>query len=244
MDPRLTIIDDRLKEIEKVIAVSGGKGGIGKSSVASVFALTLSQMGYTVGLLDMDFCGPSDHVILGMGDLAPEEDKGLIPPEFCGMKFMSIIYYAGDKPSPLRGDDVSNALIELLAVTLWGNLDFLIIDMPPGIGDAVLDVIRLIEKTVFLVVTTESRIALETVKKFVTILKELNIPLMGIVENMKMQNSSNVKKAAESLNTSFLGEIPYDPSFEKSLGDVDRLLNTVFAKNVKKIIETAEKRKK
>ncbi|RLF93197.1 ATP-binding protein, partial [Thermococci archaeon] len=150
MDPRLNIIDERLKNIKKVIAVSGGKGGIGKSSVASVLSLNLSKMGYRVGLLDMDFCGPSTHIILGIKDIYPEEDKGVIPPQSHGIKFMSIIYYAGDNPSPLRGVDISNALIELLAVTLWGELDFLIIDMPPGIGDAILDVIRLIKKIEFL----------------------------------------------------------------------------------------------
>ena len=240
MDPRLTIIDKRLKNIKKVIAVSGGKGGIGKSSVASVLALSLSKMRYKVGLLDMDFCGPSTHILLGIKDLYPEEEKGVIPPEPYGIKFMSIIYYAGDKPSPLRGIDVSNALIELLAVTLWGELDFLIIDMPPGIGDAILDVIRLIKKTEFLVVTTQSKVALETVKKVLRMLKELEIQILGVIENMKTRDSSYVREEIETMGIPFLGEIYYDPDFEDSLGDTEKLLKTEFAQSIKKIILNTE----
>ncbi|MCK5023812.1 MAG: P-loop NTPase, partial [Candidatus Aenigmarchaeota archaeon] len=143
MDPRLEIIDRRLEKIKKIVAVSGGKGGIGKSSAASTLALMLSKAGHKVGLLDLDFSSPSTHVILGIEDLYPVEEKGIIPPEIYGIKYMSIIYYTGDNPSPLRGGDISNAIIELLAITRWEELDFLVIDMPPGIGDIALDTIRL-----------------------------------------------------------------------------------------------------
>jgi len=235
MDPRLNIIDERLKDIKRIIAVSGGKGGIGKSSVASCLALALSKRGYKVGLLDMDFCGPSDHVILGIKEVYPEEEKGVIPPEIYGIKFMSIIYYAGDNPSPLRGNDISNALIEILSVTLWGDLDFLIIDMPPGIGDAILDVIRLIKKTEFLVVTTPSKVALETVKKVVKMLKELNIHIMGVIENMKT-GESETKKEMEKMGIPFLGEIYYDKDFENSLGNIEKLQKTEFMRDIKNTI--------
>ncbi|MCK4321585.1 P-loop NTPase, partial [candidate division WOR-3 bacterium] len=151
MDPRLRIIDKRLKNIKTMIAISGGKGGIGKSLVASTLSLILSKLGYKVGLLDLDFCGPSTHIVLGIRGIYPKEEKGIIPPEIYGIKFMSIIYYAGDNPSPLRGIDISNAIIELLAITRWGPLDFLIIDVPPGIGDTTLDIIRLMKKTGFLI---------------------------------------------------------------------------------------------
>jgi len=239
MDPRLNIIDERLKNIKKVIVVSGGKGGIGKSSVASVLSLNLSKMGYRVGLLDMDICGPSTHIILGIKDIRPEEEKGVIPPEVCGIKFMSIIYYAGDNPSPLRGVDISNALIEILAVTLWGELNFLIIDMPPGIGDAILDVIRLVKKTEFIVVTTPSKVALETVKKVLRILKELKIQIMGVVENMKTGESS-IKEEIEKLGISYLGEIYFDKDFENSIGNIEKLSKTEFAQSIKNIILNTE----
>ena len=153
----MNIIDKRLENIKRLIAVGGGKGGIGKSLTASTLALTLSKLGYKVGLLDLDFCGPSTHIILGIKGIYPKEEKGIIPPEIYGIRFMSIIYYAGDNPSPLRGTDISNAIIELLAITQWGELDFLIIDMPPGIGDPILDTIRLIKRVNFLIITTQSR---------------------------------------------------------------------------------------
>ncbi len=241
MDPRLNIISTRLEKIKKVIAVSGGKGGIGKSSVASLLALNLSKMGYDVGLLDMDFCGPSTHIILGAKGQLPEEEKGIIPPEVKGIKFMSIVHYTEDKPAPLRGKEVSNALIELLAVTRWGELDFLIIDMPPGMGDTILDVIRLMKETEFVVVTTPSRMALETVKKVLKILKELNIPITGVVENMKMGDSSYVQEEMEKMGIRFLGKIPYDSEFENSLGNPEKLVKTSAAKSLKDIIhETKE----
>jgi len=236
MDPRLNIIDERLKNIKRIIAVSGGKGGIGKSSVASVLALILSKLDYRVGLLDLDFCGPSTHVILGIGDVFPKEEKGIIPPEIHGIKFMSIIYYVGDEPSPLRGVDISNAIIELLAITRWGSLDFLIIDMPPGIGDTTLDVIRLMKKVEFLIISTQSKTTLETVKKILKMLKELKISILGIIENMKIVNSSFAMNQLKTLDVPFLGKISFDKSFEDAMGNPNKLLKTRFAQDLKKIV--------
>ncbi len=236
MDPRLEVIDKRLKNVKKLVAVSGGKGGIGKSSVASTLALILSEKGYKVGLLDLDFCGPSAHVILGIREKYPEEEKGIIPPEAHGIRFMSITYYAGDDPSPLRGIDVSNAMIELLAITQWGHLDFLIIDMPPGIGDATLDVIRLAKKVSFLIVTTGSRVATETVKKMLMMLKELNATIIGVIQNMKSPASPNTENDIKLLGLPFLGEIRFDRGFEDAIGDMDRLSESRLVKDLKKII--------
>jgi len=219
-----------------LIAISGGKGGVGKSSVASTLALTLSKLGYKVGLLDLDFWGPSAHVILGIEGVFPKEEKGIIPPEIYGIKFISIIYYAGDEPSPLRGVDISNAIIELLTITRWDQLDFLIIDMPPGTGDATLDAIRLMKKVEFLIVTTQSKVTLETVKKVLRMLKELKIPILGIIENMKITNSSFVKDQLKIFDVPFLGEIDFDKNLEDSTGDMDKLLKTNFAQALKKII--------
>jgi len=232
MDPRVEIIDERLENIDRVIAVSGGKGGIGKSVIASTVALSLAERGHKVGLLDLDFTSPSTHVILGIDDIFPEEEKGIVPPEIYGIKFMSIVYYTGDGPSPLRGLDISNAMIELLAITRWGNLDFLIVDSPPGIGDATLDTVRLMKKTEFLVVTTPSRVALATVKKVLTMLKELKSPIIGVVENMKITRSSLVQEELEMFNVPFLAEIDFDRKLENTLGDVNRLLQTNFARSI------------
>jgi len=241
-DPRTTIIDERLRKVRNIIAVSSGKGGVGKSLVASVLALTLARKGYKVGLFDLDFTSPSSHIILGVSNLRPEEEKGIIPPRIHGIKYMSVVFYAGDRAAPLRGADVSNALIELLAVTLWKTLDFLIIDMPPGIGDATLDLLRLMKNVKFLVVTTPSQLAFETVSKLIGLLSELNIPVLGVIENMKMKDSPFIKKKIEEKDITFWGQVPFDPLLEENLGDVTRLLETEFSKGLEAIVEKNLKR--
>jgi len=234
VDPRLSIVNKRLAKVKKIIAVSSGKGGVGKSLIASTLALILSKRGHRVGLLDLDFTGPSTHVILNTEGYSPKEEEGVIPPEAHGMKYMSIVYYTRDQPTPMRGEDMSNAIIELFAITRWEALDFLIIDMPPGIADATLDMIRLIERIGFLIVTTPSKLAFETVEKLILLLKDLKIPIVGIVENMKMKESNFIREEAEEQNIPYLGEISFDPWVEDSIGDVDKLLQTEFAQNVRK----------
>jgi len=235
IDPRLHIIDKRLYGIKRIIAVSGGKGGIGKSTVASVLALCLSKNGFKTGLLDLDLSGPSTHVILGAEGLYPLEDKGLIPPELHGIKYMSIIYFAGNNPSPLRGKDISNIIMELLTITLWGPLDFLILDMPPGISDSILDIIRLIKKMEFLIVTIPSRVAIGVMKKELKMLMELNLPVMGILENMKTKESSILSDEISDLNIPLLGSINLDQTIEDAIGDSDKLMETVFFRQLDRL---------
>jgi len=237
IDPRTSVVEERFRGIRRIIAVSSGKGGVGKSLVATTLALTLTHKGYKVGLFDLDFTSPSTHIILGAKDAKPKEEKGLLPPIVCGLEYMSLIYYTGDEAAPLRGIDTSNALIELLAVTLWGKLDFLVIDMPPGIGDAVLDLIRLVKNVEFLVVTTPSQLAFETVKKFVILLKKLRVRLLGVVENMKMRGADSIKTNTEKLGAPFLGEIRYDSKVEKAIGNEAELLKTAIAQKTKEIVE-------
>ncbi|RLF77495.1 ATP-binding protein, partial [Thermococci archaeon] len=134
MDPRAYIIEERLRGVRRIIAVAGGKGGVGKSLIASSLALILKDTGMRTGLFDLDFTSPSTHLILGVRDLVPKEEKGLIPPDFLGMKYMSLVYFTGDSPLPLRGEGISNVILELFAITRWGELDFLILDIPPGIS--------------------------------------------------------------------------------------------------------------
>jgi ATP-binding protein involved in chromosome partitioning len=236
-DPRTSIIETRLKHVGRIVAVSSGKGGVGKSMVATTFALALAKRGCKVGLFDLDFTSPSTHLILGVKDAKPVEEKGLVPPVVEGLEYMSLVYYTGNEAAPLRGADTSNALIELLAVTLWGDLDFLVIDMPPGIGDAVLDLIRLVRRIEFLIVTTSSQLAFETVKKQVILLKDLKVPILGIVENMKMTQSKDVQVQTEELGLKFLAEIPYDGKVESAIGNTKKLFDTVLARKVKEIAQ-------
>lgn len=237
VDPRTSVINERLVGISRIIAVSSGKGGVGKSMVATTLALALVQNGCKVGLFDLDFTSPSTHVILGAENVQPKEEKGLVPPTVDGLEYMSLVYFVGDKPAPLRGADVSNALIELLAVTQWGKLDFLIIDMPPGIGDVILDLILLIKRLEFLIVTTPSLLAFETVKKQVSLLCELKMPIIGVVENMKMDQAIGVHVETEKLGLKYLGAITLDPKVEDSIGNKSKLLNTAIGKKLKQVAE-------
>jgi ATP-binding protein involved in chromosome partitioning len=235
VDSRTSVINERLKRIGRIIAVSSGKGGVGKSLVATTLALALARKGCKVGLFDLDFTSPSTHIILGIDEVQPKEEKGIVPPVVKGLEYMSLVYYSGDNVAPLRGADVSNALIELLSVTRWSQLDFLVIDMPPGIGDAVLDLIRLVKRIEFLIVTTPSQLAFETVKKLVSLLKDLKVPIIGVVENMKMEHAKSIHQQTEKLGTAFLGEIPYDPKVEEAIGDETKLLDTALAKKIREI---------
>lgn len=236
VDPRTSIIDERLKNVRNVIAVSGGKGGVGKSVIASTLALLLAEK-HKIGLFDLDFTSPSTDLILGIKNARPIEDKGIIPPNVHGLEYMSIVYYSGDQPAPLRGADVSNALIELLAITKWEILDYLILDMPPGISDATLDLIRLIKKIQFLVITTPSQLAFETVKKLTTLLKTQNIPIIGIIENMKADKNPKIENKTKKLGLDYLGQIPYDPQVENAIGNPAKLLKTKLAEEVEQITQ-------
>jgi ATP-binding protein involved in chromosome partitioning len=237
-DARTSVINERLAIINRIIAVSSGKGGVGKSTVATTLALALAHNGCKVGLFDLDFTSPSTHIILGAEKVQPKEEKGLVPPTVHGLEYMSLVYFVGDNPAPMRGADVSNALIELLAVTQWGELDFLVVDMPPGIGDAILDLVRLIKRIEFLIVTTPSLLAFETVKKQVALLCEIKMRIIGIIENMKMDQASGVKVETEKLGLKYLGEIPYDSQVEDAVGNEAKLLNTAVAKKIGRVAKS------
>jgi len=236
MEPRVSIIERRLKNVKRIVSVASGKGGVGKSLVASSLALHLAKKGYKVGLLDLDLYGPSSHIILGVKDVFPKEEKGIIPPNIHGISFLSIVYFTEDKPSPFRGIDVTNIILELLSITQWGSLDYLIIDMPPGIGDETLDVIRFIKKSEFLAVTTPSKVALGAVSKLLKILKELKLPILGVVENMRMTDSSFIKDELVKMDIPYLGSINFDHGLEDAIGNGDLILKTNFMKELTKCL--------
>ncbi len=229
MDPRLAVIDRRLQGVKDIIAVTGGKGGIGKSLVASTLALQLARQQRKVGLLDLDMTGPCDHLVLGAEDTWPEERQGLVPAQVHGLAFMSVASFTGGRAIPLRGGDVSNALIELLTVTQWGQRDVLVIDMPPGLGDAALDAVRLLGRARYLVVATGSMLVLQTVRLTLELLHRLEAPVAGLVENMAEGEGGTVAGLADQFGHSLLASLPYDPAVETALGRVDELAATAFA---------------
>jgi len=238
MEVRTSVIDKRLSKVKRVISIASGKGGVGKSMVACSLALSLSEKGYKVGLLDLDLYGPSSHIILGVNNFVfPEEEKGILPYDVNKIKFMSIVYFTEDKPAPLRGMDITNVIIELLAITRWEELDFLIIDMPPGIGDETLDVINLVKKSEFVVVSTPSKVALGAVDKLLRVLKELKLPVVGVVENMKINDSTIIENYSKEKDFNYLGSVSFDKKLEDSIGNPEKIMKTKFMKEFEKSVE-------
>lgn len=224
IDPRVSIIEDRLESVKRIIAVTGFKGGIGKSVISVSLALALNEKGFKTGLFDMDFSGASGHIILNSAGSFPREDKGLIPPYVHGIKFMTAAYFSGDRALPLRGSSVSNAIKELLTVTIWDELDFLIMDMPPGINDTALDVIKLVKKAEILPVQIPSKISEDVLKRSIEIYRELGIKITGTVENM-----------SASSKPGFYSQIFYDKALEKTLGCPEKIMKTCFYGDVLKL---------
>ncbi|MFH1211809.1 MAG: P-loop NTPase [Candidatus Woesearchaeota archaeon] len=216
------IIRKRLEKVKRIIAVAGAKGGVGKSSVSAVLSLILSKQGKKTGLLDLDFTCPSSHILLGAKDIFPKEELGLIPPKASGVKFMSLVFFSKEQPLALRGDSQTKALSELLAVTLWGELDYLIIDTPPGMSNILLDLARYIKNIEFLIVSTGSPLSVSVSGALANILKEMKIPIVSRIENMGK-------------------DVSYDAEFEKAIGNPEKLLFSKFAKDLEKIAERLEK---
>jgi ATP-binding protein involved in chromosome partitioning len=238
IDPRVKGIEGRLEKVKRIIPVVSGKGGVGKSLVSTTLALVLAEKGYKVGLLDLDFHGASDHVILGFEPKDfPEEEYGVIPPTVHGIKFMSIVYYSEDKPTPMRGMEVSDALIELLTITRWDELDYLIIDMPPGLGDQFLDVMRFLKKGEFIVVATPSKLAINVVRKLIEVLREREYKILGIVENLKLDEEKDIEELAKRFDVPYLTGIPLYRDLEDKIGKPDELLRTAFAERIREVAE-------
>ena len=234
MDPRVKGIELKLKDVRRIISVVSGKGGVGKSLFSTALSLALSREGHAAGLLDLDFYGASDHVILGFNprDLKPEEDQGVIPPEVKGVKFMSIVYYTEEEPIPMRGKEVSDALIELLAITRWDSLDFLVIDMPPGLGEQFLDLMRFIPRGEYIVITTPSSLSTNVATKVISVLKENHQKILGLVENM---GNGELEGYSKSMGLEYLGHIPKITDLEKNIGRPESLLGSEFGKFTEKI---------
>lgn len=224
IDPRPAVIAKRLAGVRRVLAVTGWKGGIGKSLVSSTLALLLARRGLKSGLFDLDFSGACDHLILGAGAAFPDEEKGIVPPLVAGVRLMSASFFSKGRAVPLRGAESSSAMLELLAITQWGELDALVLDMPPGIGDAGLDVVRWVPRAELLVVTTPSLLARESARRALGLFGRLGVKTAGVVENLRRGEPLPAFEGAE-----LLGALDFDPGLEAALGDPERLLQTAFA---------------
>ncbi|MEM3402441.1 MAG: P-loop NTPase [Candidatus Hadarchaeales archaeon] len=237
MDPRPLAAERMLSGVKKILCIGSGKGGVGKSLVTSLTALLMKKRGAKVGLLDLDLHGPSLSTILGENRAVVREDRGLLPQRVAGIQLMSILPFVGSNPSFLRGYDVSNAVLELLSVTRWGSLDFLLVDMPPGGGDGIMDIARFIRRAGFLLVSTPSKVTLPTVRTMTLSLLALGMRIEGIVENMSIGEPPLSKELAEELGVRFLGVLPFDAEVEKAIGEPKKLLKTAVAAELEKIIK-------
>lgn len=233
----------KLYHIKHRIMVMSGKGGVGKSTVATNLAVSLSLEGFEVGLLDADIHGPNIPKMLGIESrLVGGSNKGMIPVEvFPNLKVISMAFFIGDRDNPVvwRGPLKHTAISQFLGEVEWGSLDFLIIDLPPGTGDEPLSVAHLIKDVDgAIVVTTPQDVALLDSRKAVTFSRMLSIPVIGIVENMSVLVCPHCKKeiplfkkgggekAAKDLRVPFLGRIPIDPEM---VNDCDQGMPFVMA---------------
>jgi ATP-binding protein involved in chromosome partitioning len=226
--------------VKNIIAVVSGKGGVGKSTVASNFALALAAGGATVGLMDADIYGPSQHIMFGVRGERPlmreVDGKGwIVPIEKFGIKMMSIGLLIDEKQAVVwRGPMVSSAIRQFVSEVDWGELDYLVIDMPPGTGDIHLTIVQSVPVTGVIVVTTPQTVALADAKKGIAMFgqAQLKVPVIGLVENMSyftpvelpdnkyyIFGKDGGKNLAEEFDIPFLGQIPIVESIREG-GDI------------------------
>ncbi len=211
--------------VRHVVAVASGKGGVGKSTVAANLAVRLAQMGNRVGLLDVDIYGPSMPLMFGIRDKPRLEGDRVLPFERYGVKVMSLGFIVdADQPVIWRGPMVMKAIEQMLGDVEWGELDFMILDLPPGTGDAQLTVTQKMALSGAVIVTTPQDVALIDARKGLAMFRRVNVPVIGIIENMSSfvcphcgQETPVFKRGggeatAKELGTPFLGRIPLDPA--------------------------------
>lgn len=258
-----------IDEVSNIIAVASGKGGVGKSTIASNLAISLAKMGYQVGLLDADIYGPSIPTMFDTEGKKPEISKKgakhLIKPiENYGIKLLSIGYFSQmEKAIVWRGPMASKALHQMIRDTDWGKLDFLLIDLPPGTGDIHLSLIQELPITGAIIIGTPQKLALADVRKGIAMfqMESINVPILGVIENMAYFTPNELpenkyyifgekgsQKLAQELNIPILGEIPLIQSIRESgdNGKPTTIDNNTTAKIynhiAEKILENLKKR--
>jgi ATP-binding protein involved in chromosome partitioning len=212
---------NKLPGIERVVAVASGKGGVGKSTVSVNLACALRHLGAQVGLLDCDIYGPSIPLMMGINEkptISPEEK--LVPPAHHGVKLMSMGFLlVGDQPVIWRGPMIVKTIQQFVTQVAWGQLDYLLVDLPPGTGDAQLSLCQTVPLDGGVIVTTPQEASLGVVRKGIAMFEKVNVPILGIVENMSYFTTPNGERVeifghgggrleAERQKIPFFGEIP------------------------------------
>jgi ATP-binding protein involved in chromosome partitioning len=214
-----------IPDVRYVIAVSSGKGGVGKSTVAVNLAVALAQSGANVGLLDADIYGPNIPMMMGVKKPPEQQDGRIKPAESHGVKLISMGFFVPEETAVVwRGPMVHTAIQQFFRDVVWGALDYLLVDLPPGTGDAQLTISQLVPLCGAVTVTTPQEVALHDVRKGLMMFQKVNVPLLGIIENMsyfvcghcgertEIFAHGGGERAAASLGVPFLGRVPIDPA--------------------------------
>ncbi len=221
-----------------IIVIASGKGGVGKSTIALKLARTLNLLNYKVGLLDADIYGPSLPKLLNKSTSPKIINNKFVPQEEFGLKTMSIGYLIPEETANIwRGPMVIKAITQLLRDVAWENLDFLVIDTPPGTGDVQLTISQKIQVTGAIIISTPQELSLADVKRGINMFKKVNIPILGLIENMSyflcdncnkrhyILGEKSVSRVAKELDIEILGELPISDSLSKNFKDNFQIFN-------------------
>jgi ATP-binding protein involved in chromosome partitioning len=214
-----------IEGVKNLVAVASGKGGVGKTTVAVNLAIALKNLGASVGLLDADVYGPNVPVMLGTNEQPRAlDERTIIPVQAYGVKMISMgLLNPGDKPLVWRGPMLHSVMQQFLRSVRWGQLDYLVVDLPPGTGDVQLSLIQTVSVTGAVVVTTPSIVALADVRRAIEMFRQVNVEILGVVENMSyfacphcngridVFGHGEGERMAQNFGLSFLGEIEIDP---------------------------------
>jgi ATP-binding protein involved in chromosome partitioning len=204
--------------IKNIVAVGSGKGGVGKTTVAVNLAIALAQMGAKVGILDADIYGPNVPIMMGLEEIPPAIDEKMVPPVAHGVEVMSLGFLVPPGEALIwRGPMLHSAIRQLLTDVAWSNLDYLIVDLPPGTGDAQLSLAQLVPLTGGIIVSTPQAVALSDAVRGLTAFQRLDVPVMGIIENMAgdVFGVGGGEQAAARLGVPFLGRVRLLPSIRE-----------------------------
>ncbi len=270
--PTNTISGKKIDGVQNIIAIASGKGGVGKSTVTANLAVTLAKMGFKVGILDADVYGPSMPIMFDVAEAKPlarniDGRSKMVPVENYGVKMLSLGFFTQPNQAVIwRGAMASKALNQMIFDADWGELDFMLIDLPPGTGDIHLSIVQAIPITGAVIVSTPQNIALADAKKGVAMFQQenINVPVLGIVENMSyftpaelpenkyyIFGKDGAKDLANDIDTTFLGEIPLVQSIREA-GDAghpvalqdDTPLENAFIEITKNMVSQLVKRNK
>ena len=217
-----------LPGVKYVVAVSSGKGGVGKSTVSVNLAVSLANSGANVGLMDADIYGPNIPMMMGVSEAGGKEGEKILPAEVHGVKVISMGFFVPEETAVVwRGPMVHTAIQQFFRDVLWGELDYLLIDLPPGTGDAQLSIAQIVPVTGAVTVTTPQNVALYDVQKGLRMFQKVNVPLLGIIENMsffvcghcgertEIFSFAGGEQASKKFEIPFLGRIPLDPAIRE-----------------------------